>query len=48
MAKLDTTEHIIERKVLKKEAYSSKIEIELFYRVYENIKEEREITLESE
>lgn len=48
MAKLDTTEHIIERKVLKKEAYSSKIEVELFYRVYENIKEEREITLESE
>ena len=46
--KLDTNEYIIERKVLKKEAYSSKIEIELFYRVYENIKEEREITLESE
>lgn len=44
--KLDTSEHIIERKVLKKEEFSSKIEVELFYRVYENIGEE--ITLESE
>lgn len=46
--KLDTSEHIIERKVLKKEEFSSKIEVELFYRVYENISEEKEITLESE
>ena len=46
--KLDTTEYIIERKVLKKDVFSSKIDIELFYRVYENIGEEKEITLESE
>lgn len=46
--KLDTSEHIIERKVLKKEEFSSKIEVELFYRVYENISEEKKITLESE
>lgn len=38
--KLDTLEHIIERKVLKKNQDSSKIELELFYRVYENIMEE--------
>lgn len=46
--KLDTSEHIIERKVLKKEEFSSKIEVELFYRVYESIGEEKEIALESE
>ena len=46
--KLDTNEYIIERKVLKKDVFSSKIDIELFYRVYENIGEEKEITLESE
>lgn len=46
--KLDTNEYIIERKVLKKDVFSSKIDIELFYRVYENIGEEKEITLDSE
>lgn len=46
--KLDTNEYIIERKVLKKDVFSSKIDIELFYRVYENIGEEKVITLESE
>lgn len=46
--KLDTNEYIIERKVLKKDVFSSKIDIELFYRVYENIGEEKDITLESE
>lgn len=46
--KLDTNEYIIERKVLKKDVFSSKIDIELFYRVYENIGEEKEIILESE
>lgn len=45
---LDTEEHIIERKVLKNNTYSSKIELELFYRVYENITEYKEVTLESE
>lgn len=37
--KLDIDEHIIERKVLKKIEDSSKIELELFYRVYESITE---------
>ena len=46
--KLDTDEHIIERKVLKNNSYSSKIELELFYRVYEDITEYKEVTLESE
>ena len=36
-AKLDDDEHIIDKKVLKKNEFSSKIEIEVFYRVYENI-----------
>ena len=46
--KLDTDEHIIERKVLKNNSYSSKIVLELFYRVYEDITEYKEVTLESE
>ena len=36
-AKLDRDEYIIDKKVLKKNEFSSKIEIEVFYRVYENI-----------
>lgn len=44
-AKLEDDEHIIDKKVLKKNEFSSKIEIEVFYRVYENIgKLERRIT----
>ena len=46
--KFDTDEHIIERKVLKNNSYSSKIVLELFYRVYEDITEYKEVTLESE
>ena len=41
--KLSSNEYIIEKKVLKINKYSSKIEIEVFYKVYENIKEEKEI-----
>ena len=36
-AKLSIGEYIIDKKVLKKNEFSSKIEIEVFYRVYENI-----------
>lgn len=36
-AKLNEGEYIIDKKVLKKNEFSSKIEIEVFYRVYENI-----------
>ena len=44
-AKLGDDEHIIDKKVLKKNEFSSKIEIEVFYRVYENIgKLEKRIT----
>ena len=35
--KLDSDEYIIDKKVLKKNVFSSKIEVEIFYRVYENI-----------
>lgn len=41
--KLGMDEYIIDKKVLKKEELSSKINIEVFYRVYENITEEVEI-----
>jgi hypothetical protein len=34
---LDNDEYIISKKILKKEAFSSKIKIEVFYKVYENI-----------
>lgn len=43
-AKLSRDEYIIDKKVLKKNVYSSKIELEIFYRVYENIGEEQELT----
>ena len=44
-AKLNDDEYIIDKKVLKKNEFSSKIEIEVFYRVYENIgKLEKRIT----
>lgn len=36
-AKLTDEEYIISKKILKKNIYNSKIEVELFYRVYENI-----------
>ena len=36
-AKLTNEEYIIDKKVLKKNEFSSKIEIEVFYRVYESI-----------
>ena len=39
---------IHQRKVLKNNSYSSKIVLELFYRVYEDITEYKEVTLESE
>jgi len=42
-AKLASGEHIIDKKVLKNNTYSSKIELEIFYRVYESIGEEREL-----
>jgi len=42
--KLSTDEYIIDKKVLKKNVYSSKIELEIFYKVYENIGEQRELT----
>ncbi len=35
--KLNENEYIIEKKVLKNNTYSSKIELEIFYRVYESI-----------
>ena len=41
--KLNLDEYIIDKKVLKKEELSSKISIEVFYRVYENIALEEEI-----
>lgn len=44
---LDVGEYIIDKKVLKKNVYSSKIEVEVFYKVYENIGEKREIINES-
>ena len=34
---LDSDEYIISKKVLKKEVKSSKINIEVFYKIYENI-----------
>ena len=34
---LDNDEHIISKNVLKKEVFSSKIKVEVFYKVYENI-----------
>jgi len=40
---LDTGEYIIDKKVLKKNAYSSKIEVEVFYKVYESIGEKQKI-----
>ena len=42
--KLNTDEYIIDKKVLKINKYSSKIELEIFYKVYENIGEEKVIT----
>jgi similar to stage IV sporulation protein len=42
-AKLEKGEYIINKKVLKNNTYSSKIELEIFYRVYESIGEEKEI-----
>ena len=44
--KLSSDEYIIDKKVLKINKYSSKIEIEIFYKVYENIGEYREVTPE--
>ncbi len=44
---LDVGEYIIDKKVLKKNVYSSKIEVEVFYKVYESIGEKREIINES-
>ncbi len=41
--KLNEEEYIIDKKVLKKNIYSSKIEIEVFYRVYESIGIEEDI-----
>ena len=35
--KLDNDEYIIDKKVLKKECFRSKITLEVFYKVYENI-----------
>lgn len=43
-AKLGVDEYIIDKKVLKKNVYSSKIELEIFYRVYENIGISQELT----
>ena len=45
-ASLGPDEYIIDKKVLKKNAYSSKIEVEIFYKVYENIGEKKEIVRE--
>lgn len=42
-ARLNNDEYIIDKKVLKNNTYSSKIELEIFYRVYERIDEEKEI-----
>jgi len=42
--KLKSDERILDKKVLKINHYSSKIEIEVFYRVYENIGEAKELT----
>ena len=36
-SKLSTGEYVIDKKVLKIDEYSSKINVEIFYRVYENI-----------
>lgn len=44
---LDVDEYIIQKKVLKKNVYSSKIEVEVFYKVYESIGERREIINET-
>ncbi len=41
--KLDRQEHIISKNVLKKEVFSSKIELEIFFKVYENIALEKSI-----
>lgn len=43
--KLSKGEYIIDKKVLKINEYSSKIDVEIFYRVYENILEEKEIEI---
>jgi len=43
---LDDKEYIIAKKVLKKEEFSSKIVLEVFFKVYENIGETLEISLE--
>lgn len=43
--KLDMDEYIIDKKVLKINEYSSKIEIEVFYKVYENIGVSKELTI---
>ena len=34
---LNDEEHIISKKVLKKEVFSSKMEVEVFYKVYKDI-----------
>ncbi len=44
--KLDEDEYIIDKKVLKKNVYSSKIELEVFYKVYESIVDYKEIPKE--
>lgn len=43
--KLDMDEYILDKKVLKINEYSSKIEIEVFYKVYENIGVSKELTI---
>lgn len=42
--KLNEEEYIIDKKVLKINKYSSKIEVEIFYKVYENILEYKSVT----
>jgi similar to stage IV sporulation protein len=45
---LDSDEYILSKKVLKKEVFSSKIIIEVFYKVYENIAKESRILKKEE
>ena len=45
---LDVDEYILSKKVLKKEVFSSKIIIEVFYKVYENIAKESRILKKEE
>ncbi len=46
--KLKSNEYIIDKKVLKNKVYSSKIELEIFYRVYESIGTLKEIEKKEE